>query len=441
MIGRNTFHIENNLLTMSKMDDNSVDAIVTDCPYGLGKAPDPVKVLQDWISQGYTEIRGGGFMGMKWDSFVPQPRFWQEVKRVLKPGGHVLAFFGTRTYDWGVMSMRIAGFEIRDQLAWVHAEGWPKSQDVSKAIDKAMGMERINRVGIKPGHEDFVGRDHCRGYRQGGNQASAFSRPWMYDRSKVLDQHWRYAPASDKAREWDGWGTALKPAMEPIVMARKPLDGTVVNNVLSHGLGGINIDACRVGSDIITTKGFRNQSGKSWTGSGMLKAGNKYEPSQHQGRWPANVIHDGGDDVMKIFPETRSGADNVKGRSGEDVDGNTSSAYGSESRPSGNEQISYGDSGSAARMFYCAKPGKQERGLYNTHPTVKPIALMRYLVRLITPVQGVVYDPYCGSGTTLVAAKLERIDYIGSDDDEGNRAIITKRLASASRQEKFDFDE
>lgn len=372
----NKVYVGNNLDILKTFPDNSIDSIVTDPPYGLGKEPNATELLKDWLDTGYHEVKGKGFMGKEWDAFVPQPIFWKECYRVLKHGGHVLSFAGTRTYDWMVLGLRLAGFEIRDQLAWIYGSGFPKSLDISKAIDKKFGAER-----------EVLDKG------KSGKTAIWSENGGMGDFNIT-------APATEQAKEWQGWGTALKPALEPIVMARKPLDGTVADNVLKHGVGGINIDGCRVGDDEIST---HNAPKGTFAGGESGRGSDTESYTSHTGRFPANVIHDGSDEVVALFPSD-----------GED---------------------------SLARFFYTAKASQSERnygldgfeeisgGSYefrkdgsldgkipkrkNIHPTVKPIDLMRYLVRLVTPKGGVCLDPFLGSGTTAVAAKAEKFDYIG----------------------------
>lgn len=213
--------------------DNSIDAVVTDPPYGLSKEPDMMEVMKHWMNGDDYVHTGSGFMGKTWDSFVPGPSIWKEVFRVLKPGGHLLAFFGSRTYDLGTLAIRLAGFEIRDQIMWVYGSGFPKSLDVSKAIDKAAGVERIvigrSNNGIAGGTGEFTsGNAGTAGYKGEFDLTIA---------------------TSDEAKQWSGWGTALKPAHEPICVARKPLSGTVAENVLMHSTGALNIDGCRVPTD------------------------------------------------------------------------------------------------------------------------------------------------------------------------------------------------
>lgn len=218
----------NNIELLKQLPGNSVDAVVTDPPYGLGKEPDALAMLRDWLETGHHDVKGKGFMGKEWDAFVPQPQQWREIYRVLKPGGHVLAFAGTRTQDLMALGLRLAGFEIRDLVAWVYGSGFPKSLDVSKAIDKAAGAEREV---VGPGRWNHV---------KGSNaeQSECLIRPG--------GKHSETAPATDAARQWQGWGTALKPALEPITLARKPLEGTVAENVLKWHTGAVNVDRCRI---------------------------------------------------------------------------------------------------------------------------------------------------------------------------------------------------
>lgn len=393
MIELNKIYCEPNLETMARLEDNSVDAIVTDPPYGLGREPDPVAMLTAWLDHGYLEVKGKGFMGKEWDAFVPQPRFWKEAYRVLKPGGHVLSFFGTRTYDWGVMAMRLAGFEIRDQLAWVFGSGFPKSHDISKAIDRAAGAER-----------EVVGVNGTSCDMRGGNYRGSHGKERLPNAIT--------APATPEAQQWAGWGSALKPAMEPVVLARKPLaEKNLAANVLAWGTGGINVDGCRVETGESTVR----DNNKTIGGNGIYQGGRAYVTGSTSGRWPANLVHDGSPEVLAGMPETSSGA--MK-REVSAYDGESMFLNG-RSGPSNQ----HGDSGSAARFFYCAKADGLERsyglpkGKKNRHPTVKPLDLMRWLVRLITPPGGIVYDPYSGSGTTFAACMEEGFQFIGSELD------------------------
>jgi site-specific DNA-methyltransferase (adenine-specific) len=307
-----------------------------------------------------------------------------EVFRVLKPGGHLVAFGGTRTYHRMVCAIEDAGFEIRDQIGWAYGQGFPKSHDVSKAIDQAAGMERerVRPVAIPRGQRDGT-------YALGGG--------WQ-------DEPWETAAATEAAKQWEGWGTALKPAWEPIVLARKPLVGTVAENVLRFGTGALNIDGCKVpGSKPNTTRGAGGQHGcfHPLNAQGRIT-------DDGLGRWPANLCHDGSQDVLAAFPDSKvSGA----ARNGRPVQRN-GGAWG---RLGHQDNRAPNDAGSAARFFYCAKAGARDR-LGSRHPTVKPVSLMQWLVRLVTPPDGVVLDPFAGSGTTGEAAWRE-----------GMRAILIER--------------
>lgn len=375
---------------LATLRDNSIDAVVTDPPYGLGEAPDALAMLRDWLETGHHDVKSKrGFMGKTWDNFVPQPRVWHEVFRVLKPGGHVLAFAGTRTQDLMSLGLRLAGFEIRDLVAWVYGSGFPKSHNLEG--------------------------------------------------------------------EWEGWGTALKPALEPITLARKPLEGTVAANVLKWHTGAINVDACRVHADDAKEGRERHGGGAKFAegASGFNQDAITTSPA---GRWPANLIHDGSEEVVGLFPDTgkSTGGRTVKRSGG----GNVGSGKASEASWT-NDDPGYGDSGSAARFFYCAKvsPSERNAGLSdlpdkewkadgaaipqradrpfkpskNNHPTVKPLALMRYLCRLITPPSGTILDPYLGSGSTGVAALQEGFDFIGIEREEEYFAIASARIDNVSK--------
>lgn len=415
------------LEAMRSMPDNSVDSIVTDPPYGLS------------------------FMGKKWDYDVPSVEIWTECLRVLKPGGHLLAFAGTRTQHRMACRIEDAGFEIRDMIAWVYGSGFPKSMSVSKAIDKAAGAEReLTRPGV----------DRREGYGEDWDKGDSSTRP-RYD-----------IPATDKAAQWEGWGTALKPALEPITVARKPLIGTVAANVLAHGTGAINIDACRVSSDdpnpsIARRQGSTNhlstRSAAESIAAGKMESRQSPDAFKAErageslGRWPANLIHDGSEEVVAMFPETKSG--------GYPAEGGQRSQVSTFGKPTARgEQKFTSSEGSAARFFYCAKASRKDRheGLPdpghqfkhgstlrkvenaetqgNNHPTVKPTELMRYLCRLVTPAGGLVLDPFMGSGSTGKAALLEGFRFIGIELDPGYFAIAEARVRPIEKQQGAQRD-
>ena len=334
---------------------NSVDSIVTDPPYGLSKEPDMAEVLRHWLAGDDYQHTGRGFMGKSWDSFVPGPSVWREALRVLKPGGHLLAFFGSRTYDIGTLAIRLAGFEIRDCIQWIYGSGFPKS--------------------------------------------------------KNLDG------------EWEGWGTALKPAHEPICVARKPFDGTVAANVLVHGTGALNIDGCRIplNGDYKCKPNGRPS---------LTDLGDNYDPAKANqpdtvGRWPANVIHDGSEEVLASFPDAPGQL--AKAAEGDDRR-KDQNCYGAMPRESNGAAPRDETAKSAARFFYSAKASKADRGEGNPHPTVKPTALMRYLCQLVTPPGGVVLDPFMGSGSTGVSAIDAGFKFIGVELVDEYFAIASSRI-------------
>lgn len=369
---------------MRQFPDAFFDSIVTDPPYELG------------------------FMGKSWDAsgIAYSVEMWREALRVLKPGGHLLAFSGSRTYHRMVCAIEDAGFEIRDQIMWVYGSGFPKSLDVSKAIDKAAGAER-----------EIVGFDAAKAAQQTRAVGTAAYGDYAGNAGQIT------APATEAARQWQGWGTALKPAHEPIVVARKPLIGTVAANVLAHGTGAINVDGCRVDSyDGARTarKPSMVQDTAAGFGKGIAMGGN----GSDLGRWPANLIHDGSDEVLAAFPQSTSvgHTPSARGRGGVSTTGHA-----------GQNEIAerQHDRGSAARFFYCAKASKSDRSEGNIHPTVKPTDLMRYLVHLVTPPGGMVLDPFSGSGSTGKACRLERFPFIGFELSAEYTAIANARIEAA----------
>ena len=384
------------LEVLKGMEANSVDAIVTDPPYGLS------------------------FMGKKWDYDVPEQAVWEECLRVLKPGGHLLAFAGTRTQHRMAVRIEDAGFEIRDMIAWVYGSGFPKSLNVANAIhDAAIGQPQ---GGSKPGsknHGKFKGG--CSDQNEAGRGFGAGPGQFMAEAGGKSERD-----LVESAQQWQGWGTALKPALEPITVARKPLIGTVAANVLEHGTGALNIDGCRVGDEVRYNAPAGNAAGGNSLNMSMVGMPQDTEGRTVTGRWPANLIHDGSEEVVALFPEVKAGVA-VRSNSG----GNT---FGGDNPKPPMDDMSYGDKGSAARFFYCAKASKSDRGTGNNHPTVKPTELMRYLVRLVTPPGGKVIDPFSGSGSTGKAAVLEGFKFIGIEREAEYVAIAEARIAEAQRQ-------
>ena len=421
---------------MATLDENSVDAIVTDPPYELG------------------------FMGKSWDAsgVAFDVNTWKEALRVLKPGGHLIAFSGSRTYHRMAVAIEDAGFEIRDQIMWVYGSGFPKSHNISKGIDKAAGAER-----------EVIGETRK------GAQSESTGRYGAWG-----DGITPTAPATPAAQQWDGWGTALKPAHEPIVLARKPVIGTVANNVLIHGTGGLNIDGSRVGSEGGTFKASKPE-GESNGIYGEGINGTVEIGQLNTGRWPANFIHDGSDEVVALFPDTNKSRSALMGKGGDDKGNSIYGKYADVQSVRGHDD----NGGSAARFFYCAKASKRDRnegldgfegkeigakgnGLArkcatcsasvidgcacpdrtfvnpsraNHHPTVKPTALMQYLVRLVTPPNGTVLDPFLGSGSTGKACAYEGFDFIGMELTAEYIPIATARIefALATKDEMLDL--
>ena len=460
MIEPNNIYCMDCLEGMKQMEDNSVDSIVTDPPYGLS------------------------FMGKKWDYDVPKIEIWKEALRVLKPGGILLSFAGSRTYHRMAVNIEDAGFEIRDQIMWVYGSGFPKSHNIGKAVDKRKEWDKyeVFSNSLKSKREE-LGLSKKQAFDKCGFEAETFGGNSWYEDGRIPSKkdyellksglelgdecddlfeeverefisnesnwgkegftkvsgigEWIKTKGTSK---WEGWGTALKPAHEPIVLARKPLsEKNVATNVLKWGTGGINIDECRVGNEIRINKGMSKKIGDA----GTFRDDNwipKDVENVAQGRFPANFIHDGSEEVVSMFPITKSQGHWSKTKTtGFGEFGNGKSEY---------QGVGHKDKlgGSAARFFYCAKTSKKDRneGLEefeeksvghgnlqnskgmerfdtyskNNHPTVKPTELMKYLIKLVTHKEGIVLDPFMGSGSTGKAATQLGIKFIGFEMDE-----------------------
>ena len=428
------------LYKLKELKDNSVDSIVTDPPYGLS------------------------FMGKKWDYDVPSVDIWVECLRVLKPGGHLLSFAGSRTYHRMAVRIEDAGFEIRDQIMWIYGSGFPKSQNISKMIDKKAGVEREVISEYDP-RSKFDGSN--RSDREIGGQQVAPSKT-----SKLSIT----APATDEAKQYEGWGTALKPAHEPIVMARKPLsEKTVVNNVLEWGTGGINIEESRISTNDTDPNHRHNPSQGNNGKNSMFGAGGHNGNLKIEGRFPANIILD--KEAGKILDQQSGTSKSTGGTK------NTITMYkflnkGDQSvndRLENNWEVKdvipgFGDIGGASRFFYCPKTSKRDRneGLEafeekksrkwrddkgmkftgsgnprkemskNFHPTVKPTDLMLYLIRLVTPKGGITLDPFMGSGSTGKAAVRGGFDFIGIEREKEYIDIAKARIKYEQEKQKPD---
>lgn len=413
-----TFRIINAdvLEALRGLPDNTFDGVLCDPPYELG------------------------FMGKSWDAsgVAFHVATWKEVLRVCKPGAHILAFGGTRTYHRLACAIEDAGWEIRDCLQWVYGSGFPKSLDVSKALDKSAGAER-RVVGVKN-----IGNGNGRG--------EGFNHPGGQEGVALT------APATDVARTWEGYGTALKPAYEPCLLARKPLDGTVAANVQKWGCGALWIDGGRIGTDVVSThsrgsnEAFPKRPGEKTVGeSGRIKDQREgLDHSPRIGRWPANIIHDGSPEVLAGFPESKSPGRFPSNTGGI---GGKNGIYGGAPGRSQDERET--DLGSAARFFYCAKASQKERNagcgglpvqylaqgnqakaVRNIHPTVKPLDLCRYLATLILPARPhgprKLLTPFSGSGSEMIGALMagwEDVTGIEKDTEHGYVEIAEARLA------------
>ena len=402
---------------MRLLPEASVHAVVTDPPYGInfmGKAWDAPGGMLGQMATG-DEQRGAyayggshsrGYADNDNAAFGAWCETWlTECLRVLKPGGHLLAFGGTRTWHRLACAVEDTGFEVRDSIAWLYGSGFPKSLDVSKAIDKAAGATRES-LGTYKGASN-IGKGSTNSYI-------------TTERGSATDVDVT-APATPEAQKWDGWGTALKPAFEPVVVARKPLEGTVAANVLEHGTGALNVDGCRIGSDEDTRRNARGgDNGLGGTGTFQIRERRAEDMPETSGRWPANVILD--EHTAAIVDEqsgvSTSGAAGLKGSSG------FADGY------SGEYSVPYGDTGGASRFFYAAKAPSEERPTGNgtAHPTVKPLDLMRWLVRLVTPPGGIVLEPFAGSGTTVEACIKEDVRCVAIEREADYLPLIDERI-------------
>lgn len=432
------------LRVLRSLPDASVSCVITDPPYGLSdvSSADTIQALTAWVSGDRERVpTGRGFMGNEWDRFVPPPAVWDECLRVLKPGGYMAVFAGARTADLMGLSIRLAGFEIRDTITWMYGNGFPKSLDISKAIDKAAGVAReiVGERSYGNGHTQHSHAPRFNGDTY-ANGAAYSEAPTRYDT----------APATDAAKQWKGWGTALKPAGEPIIVARKPFVGTVAANVLKHGTGGMNIDGCRVEAvnrpkrEVHALRDDVTYHGTSLSGrvDGSL-ASSKAVGTTDLGRWPANVVLSHGEDCELEncvagcpVAELDQQAPSVGGNStGTNPNGyiRCNKVYGKENTLT--IPFDYGESKSGASRFfntfrYQAKAPKSERPVVNgvAHPTVKPLALIEWLVTLFTPPYGVVLDPFTGSGTTGHAALKLGFSSILIERDAQYWPLIDKRF-------------
>lgn len=382
-----------------------VDSIVTDPPYHLQsivkRFSNSGRTDSTWSRSGLHQRTARGFMGRAWDGgdIAMNPETWALAYDALKPGGHMLVFGGTRTFHRVAVAIEDAGFEIRDTVMWLYGSGFPKSQNVGKHIDKMAGAER-EVLGVE-------------------RRKSAPSGIVSAGRESVEIERDITAPATDAARQWEGWGTALKPAWEPIIVARKPLsEKSVAANVLAHGTGALNIKGCRVESAGDHKRGFIGARPEREIYGYRPRLEEGFQPTNAEGRWPANLVHDGSDEVVEAFPDADGAASN--GRRG--VKGLYNDGIGA-----ADQMPSFDDTGSAARFFYSAKADAADR-CGSKHPTVKPVDLIAYLCRLVTPQRGLVLDPFAGSGTTGMACLREGFRCVLIEREAEYAADIRRRL-------------
>lgn len=372
------------LEVMRDLDENSIDAIVTDPPYGIR------------------------FMSKNWDHGIPGSIFWSEILRIAKPGAHLLAFGGTRTFHRLTCAIEDAGWEIRDCVMWVYGSGFPKSLDISKAIDKVMGNKR-----------EIIGT--AKGVGSSNTKSLVFNKEYLYT-----------IPATKLSRQWSGFGTALKPSYEPIIMARKPLIGTVAENVMRYGTGGINIEGCKIGTEQRIYNGSGSQCNKLYnhdkgdTGIGYANGIGRHIKFAVTGRWPSNLIHDSSDEVIELMDSAARFFYTAKASSSDRNEG-------CEELEEKTQQVYHDYAGTPEHS------PKQNIKARNHHPTVKPTDLMRYLCRLVTPVNGVILDPFMGSGSTGKAAILERFKFIGIEREAEYIEIARCRLKKSLSQGQFDL--
>ena len=418
---------------MRQMPEASVDAIVTDPPYLIGFMGKEFDTQHRTFVERKSNRRAGSFEAEHGNhnptdsqdaartrrSENQKAQAWHfawahAALRVLKPGGHLLAFGGTRTHHRLACALEDAGFEIRDCLMWLYGSGFPKSLDVSKAIDKAAGAERMTDPNAPT----------VRRIRPGADQNKSGSWEKLTDRFYTSTSG---EPATEEARPWSGWGTALKPAWEPIVLARKPFaEPNVAANVLRWGTGAINVEACRIPGVPETTRYDPTKHSHEGWRFNATGADTAQRALQTSGRWPANVVLD--EEATRSLNEQSgkltSGTGAVKRATGAGWQAN---AYGKESRPAGTPNLEYGDTGGASRFFYTAKADAEDRD-GSRHPTVKPVDLCKWLVRLVTPPGGTVLDPFMGSGPIIWAARELGFRAIGIDRERDYCADAEKRL-------------
>jgi site-specific DNA-methyltransferase (adenine-specific) len=413
---------------LKDVPDNTYHSLVTDAPFGFGEEPDILEVMRDWIEKGYHKVKNRSGMAQKeWDAFVPDPIQWKEAYRTMRPGAYGLVACGTRTQDWMVASLRFAGFEIRDIIAHHHSQGFPKSLNISAAIDEYLGEERPKETKMVGdiSNANFVGKE----------------KSPRVEREVSKDE-----PQTDEAKRFHGYGLQLKPSTELWTLIRKPLERglTVAENILKWGTGGLNIGACKIAGTVTTNPLVRNAQG--YGSDGLVQGAIENGSVVSYGRWPANLILD--ESTVEIMNQ-QTGIKKSGAMKKPYVYINNGTTFGT---PSGEtKSIHDNEEGYVSRFFYCAKPSRSEKnkGLEaahfksmikmddynaiddipkNTHISVKSVSLMRYFVRLVTPTGGVCLDCFAGSGTTGIACKLEDFDCVLIEMEQDKCEIARYRI-------------
>jgi len=414
-----------NIESLKKLPDNSIDSIVSDPPYALtsirkrygkeGSAP------PKFGTDGAFQRAAKGFMGKEWDSEVPTVEFWREVYRVLKPGGHVLSFGGTRTYHRMAVNIEDAGFEIRDQIMWLYGSGFPKSHNIGKAIDATIKTGKSNPKAINKSEMS----------KSDGEVVNVMQpNNGILGDKKLITKNVGASLQTEQAQQWEGWGTSLKPANEPICVARKPLsEKSVAANVLKWGTGGINIDGCRIGTETIS-------SGKSKVvAGGQLNRKNTridIEETFSEGRFPANIILD--EEAGRVLDQQLNASRFF-------YQAKVSKKERNMGLDAFDDKTSQLNSGGIGRKTSVEKRldsnGENAPTTKNSHPTVKPVNLMAYLCRLVTPPGGIVLDPFMGSGSTGIAARLEGFKFCGMEMDPEYFKIAETRINNFEEYRQF----
>jgi site-specific DNA-methyltransferase (adenine-specific) len=447
---------------LKEFPDNSIDTVITDPPYGLSNHPEKLirEVTLKWLSgeEDYTP-KTKGFMGKSWDAFVPPPALWKEVYRVMKPGGTILCFAGSRTQDLMAISLRLAGFEIKDTIMWLYGQGFPKSTDISKQIDKKFGKQIENNAEFTEFSKQTDTTKHIKRFLK-----CKLCNKLLYGQDCCSCKWRKYRGQTPEAKQWEGYGTALKPSYEPIILAIKPNDGSYAENALKWGVAGLNIDGGRIETKEILNAEYGQPSGSGcYNWNKVKKKVEKVGRVNTKGRFPANTILSCECDEVIEGKHTNPECPcyMLDKQSGIRKSGYMSPLLHKRNKTKGKYQSpngiygiynntilleTYGDKGGASRFFYCAKASKSERnmgGVVNKHPTVKSLALLEYLVKLTSmPNPDQIYlDPFLGSGTTAMACEKLNKNWIGIEKEEEYCQLAQKRIEKLRKENNSLFQQ